>query len=42
MALELYPTPSWPHPAFSIPFTEEHKRFPIWMRWLPGRWPAER
>lgn len=28
MALELYPTPSWPHPAFSIPFTEEHKRFP--------------
>lgn len=28
MALELYPTPSWPRPAFSIPFAGEHKRFP--------------
>lgn len=28
MALELFPTPSWPRPAFSIPFSVEHKRFP--------------
>lgn len=28
MALELYPTPSWPRPEFSIPFSLEHKKFP--------------
>lgn len=28
MVLELFPTPSWPQPAFSIPFSVEHKRFP--------------
>ena len=28
MALELFPTPSWPRPMFSIPFTPEHKKFP--------------
>lgn len=28
MALELFPTPSWPRPAFSIPFAHEFKKFP--------------
>lgn len=28
MAFELYPTPSGPRAAFSVPFSAEHKRFP--------------
>lgn len=28
MAIELFPTPSWPRPAFSMPFIAEQKKFP--------------
>lgn len=28
MALELYPTPSWPRTKFAIPLSVEHKKFP--------------